>query len=163
MVFLLRQCLLAGRGAERVIDATTVVARTPDTATTIGDATFGVENRGVTKRKGALGYVFVDCHRVFKKLKESNLETHLLGLLRDVYSTYSKSLKNTGTAQKKDDAPVPVELWLYWLNAGVTRPLSLDEWHNHAVVLQKKVLLSRWKRNVVRSFVSWLRMRLERG
>ena len=75
---------------------------------------------------------------------------------------HSKSLKNTRTAKKKDDAPVPVELWMYWLNTGLTSPLSMDQWHTHAVVLQEMFLLLVWKRNMVRSFVSWLRMRLAR-
>ena len=44
-----------------------------------------------------------------------------------VYEIYPKTVVDGGTAMKKDNTPVPVELWLYWLNAGLSYSFSLEE------------------------------------
>ena len=44
-----------------------------------------------------------------------------------VYEIYLKTMVDGSTAMKKDNTPVLVELWLYWLNAGLGYSFSLEE------------------------------------
>ena len=89
-----------------------------------------------------------------------SLEGKLAYMSGKVYEMYPKSVAEGGTAKKKDDAPVPVELWLYWLNAGLSYSFSLEDWRKSVVVLQEKFLLLRWRRNVMKSFGVWMKERL---
>ena len=78
-----------------------------------------------------------------------SLEVQLAGMSGKVYDMYPKTVADGGTAKKKDDAPVPVELWLYWLNAGLGYSFSLKDSSKSVVVLQEKFLLLRWRRNLM--------------
>ena len=89
-----------------------------------------------------------------------SLEVKLSGMSGNVYEVYPKTVADGGTAKKKDDAPVPVELWLYWLNAGLSYSFSLEDWRKSVVVLQEKFLLLRWWRNLTKIFGVWVRERL---
>ena len=62
-------------------------------------------------------------------------------------------------SKKRDNAPVPVELWLYWLNARISIPLSFDECNSY-VTIKEIFLLTRWKRNLMRSYAVWLKEKL---
>ena len=67
-------------------------------------------------------------------------------------------------SKKRDNAPVPVELWLYWLNARISIPLSFDEWNSYVTIIQEIFMLTRWKRNLMCSYVVWLKEKLtDRG
>ena len=89
---------------------------------------------GVVKKRNMRSNKVVLSSPATKKLKKSNLETHLLGLSGNVYFIYPKISKNVGVDKKKDGDAVPVELWLYWLNAILTSLLSLDQLYIHVVV-----------------------------
>ena len=88
------------------------------------------------------GLVRVLDNRVSKRRKSDtsclnvSLEVKLSGMSGNVYEVYPKTVADGGTAKKKDDAPVPVELWLYWLNAGLGYSFSLKDSSKSVVVLQ---------------------------
>ena len=46
---------------------------------------------------------------------------------------------------------------MFWLNAGINDDITFDEWDKYVVVIQEKLLLVRWKRNLMRSWSSWFR------
>ena len=43
--------------------------------------------------------------------------------------------------QKRDDAPIPIVLWLYWLNRGLTSSITIGDWEESLVARQEKILL----------------------
>ena len=69
------------------------------------------------------------------------------------------SIASKVTDKKDDDAPVPVEFWLKWLNHGLSSKLSMSEWVTNITVIQERFLLLRWRRNVTKSFWACLRKR----
>ena len=46
---------------------------------------------------------------------------------------------------------------MFWVNAGIKNDITFDEWDKHVVVIQEKLLLVRWKRNLMRSWSSWFK------
>ena len=98
-----------------------------------------------------------DHNRVSKKICKrsfvnANIESRLLKCSGVVSTVCREDREEVQDAKKKDDAPVPVELWLYWLNAGIRTCLTLKEWNQHVTVIQEQFLLVIWKRNVARNF-----------
>ena len=53
------------------------------------------------------------------------------------------AIKEEGDSIERDNAPIPVELWLYWLNDGLQLELNLSQWQNYVVVLQEEFLVLR--------------------
>ena len=43
--------------------------------------------------------------------------------------------------KKRDDAPIPIVLWLYWLNRGLTSSITIGDWEESLVARQEKILL----------------------
>ena len=60
----------------------------------------------------------------------------LLVMSREVSEVYPKEVMVNIVSKKKDDSPVPFELRLYWLNAGLIFSLSVQQWRDHVVVIQ---------------------------
>ena len=56
---------------------------------------------------------------------------------------------------KDDNDVVPTYLWLRWLNDGDSKVITVEQWDNFISVLQDKLLLLRWRRNLTRSFWKW--------
>jgi len=47
-----------------------------------------------------------------------------------------KKLIQVNFSKKRDDAPFPIELWLFWLNAGIKDEKASDEWDKYVVIIQ---------------------------
>ena len=72
---------------------------------------------------------------------DSSIESSLLKCSGDVAAGCREDQEDNHDAKKKDEAPVPVELWLYWLNAGIRICLTLKQWNQHVIVIQEQFLL----------------------
>ena len=142
--FLLRRFLGGKRGTEGVVDRDKMVALTPSRKRGLV-----IEDDFVGKRRRRQSSCLDPC-----------LEAKLKTRSGKVYEAYPKPLMKEGIVKKKDDAPVPIELWLYWLDAGLDYSVSLDDWNKNVVILQEKFLLRRWRQNVLRSFVCWMKERV---
>ena len=109
--------------------------------------------RGIVKEKGVelisprkRGLVTDDviiCKRMRSQCSrlDASLEAKLKSMSGKVYEAHSKPLVEEGIAKKKDNAPVPVELWLYWLNAGLDYSFSLEELLHLNFIIQKCIIL----------------------
>ena len=91
-------------------------------------------------------------NRVENSRLNVSLEIRLNSMSGKIYEVYNKPVAKDSTAKKKDITPVPVELWLYWLNTHLSYSLSLEEWGRYVVILQEKFLLLHLMRNVMRIF-----------
>jgi len=70
-----------------------------------------------------------------------DVERGLLVISGKVSEVYPKEAIGNLVSKRKDDSLVPFELWLYWLNAGLTFSLSVQQWRDHVVIIQEKFLL----------------------
>ena len=69
----------------------------------------------------------------------------------------SSSAKDEDFKNKKDDeAEVPTELWVRWLNDDIRHKISKTDWDESIPVIQGQFLLPRWRRNLTRSFCQWM-------
>ena len=68
------------------------------------------------------------------------------------------SLTIEGNKSKKDgEAEIPTHLWLRWLNEGVSKIITMEEWNTFVPVVQETFLLLRWRRHVTSGFWEWFR------
>ena len=69
----------------------------------------------------------------------------LMRMSSKVSDVYLEKMFRDGNSKKKDDSPVPFEVWLYWLDTGLKYSLTLQQWRVYGVVVQEKFLLLWWK------------------
>ena len=93
---------------------------------------------------------------------EGDRDEKLILVSGKVSEFYSREMINGKTSRKKDDSLVSFKLWLYWLYVDLNHLLSLQQWREHVVDFQEMFLLVWWKKNIRKSFGSWLRKRLGR-
>ena len=67
-------------------------------------------------------------------------------------SSLSTADEEAKKSKKDDEAEVPTELWMRWLNEGIRHKISKSEWDEFIPVIQDRFLLLRWRRNLTRSF-----------
>ena len=111
--------------------------------------------------------VFVDCQdskrdKVSTSYFDEVFDRKLNGYSKDKDAICKVNLKYNSSSRKKDTAAVPIELWLYWLNAKTQVEITTDIWGKHVVVLQETFLLLRWIKNVLQCFGRWLSRRKSR-
>ena len=111
--------------------------------------------------------VFVDCQvnkrgKVSASYFDEVFDRKLIDYSKDKNAMCKVNLKYNSSSRKKDTAAVPIELWLYWLNAGTQVEITPEIWDKYVVVLQETFLLLRWRKNVLRCFGRWLSRRLSR-
>ena len=87
------------------------------------------------------------------------MESVLLQCSGDVLTVLRGNPDSDHAAKKRDDTHIPIAFQMYWLNAGICTGLTIKQWDQHAVVLQEKLLLGIWKRNMARSFGRQFRRR----
>ena len=104
-----------------------------------------------------------DAGRQVLNLKSSILKRYHLSLSGDLYALRFKKDENRVGAKKNYDDPVPTELSIYQLNVRIISPFSFKQWNTHVLILQETFLLGRWKRNLMRRFYSWLKMRMNKS
>ena len=90
------------------------------------------------------------------------LELKLLAMDGNLEELNSKVKSCDSVSKKRDDAPIPIVCWLYWLNSGLDYDISPVDWNKYVVVLQERFLLVWWKRNLVRGLCRWLKMKIGR-
>ena len=95
--------------------------------------------------------------KAFNSFHNKELEVKLKKLSGDMSVLRETKLTQVSVSRKRDDAPVPIELWLFWLNVGIKDGIYFDEWDKYVVIIQEKLLLVKWKRNLMRSWSSWFR------
>ena len=69
------------------------------------------------------------------------LELKLLAMDGNLEELNSKVKSCDSISKKRDDAPIPIVCWLYWLNGGLTYDISPADWNKYVVVLQERFLL----------------------
>ena len=90
------------------------------------------------------------------------LELKLLAMDGNLDELNSKVKSCDSVSKKRDDAPIPIVCWLYWLNSGLEYDISPSDWNKYVVVLQERFLLVWWKRNLVQGLCRWLNMKIKR-
>ena len=75
--------------------------------------------------------------KTFNSFHNEKLEVKLKKLSGDISVLREKKLIQVSVSKKRDDAPVPIELWLFWLNADIKDELAFDEWDKYVVIIQK--------------------------
>ena len=86
-----------------------------------------------------------------KQRKGSALEVY-------IEQSIDQAIKDQPKGSKKDDdTAVPTHLWLHWLNEGVSKVITVEQWDTFIPVLQEQFLLLRWRRNLTRSFWKWFK------
>ena len=108
-----------------------------------------------------------DCQDDAKRIKickifsNQAIESRLLTMSGDTSRLKDQLESSSLVSKKRDDAPIPIALWLYWLNGGLCNSITAVDWEESVVVIQEKFLLVRWKRILMRSFGKWLKLKLK--
>lgn len=63
----------------------------------------------------------------FNSFHNKELEVKLKKLSNDISTLREKKLTQVSVSKKRDDSPVPIELWLFWLNTSIKDELTFDE------------------------------------
>ena len=85
------------------------------------------------------------------------LELKLLLIDGNLDELNSKIQSCDSVSKKRDDVPIPIVYWLYWINGGMYRDIIPKDWNTFVDVLQERLLLVWWKYNLIRSFNKWLK------
>ena len=90
------------------------------------------------------------------------LEMKLLSMDGNLDELNSKVDSCNSVSKKRDDTPVPIDCWLYWLNSGLAHDTSPANRSKFVVIIQKRFQLVWSKRNLMRIFNKWLKLRIGR-
>ena len=86
------------------------------------------------------------------------LEIKLLSMDGNLDELNSKVDSCNSVSKERDDAPVPIDCWLYWLNGGLAHDTSPADRNKFVVIIQKRFQLVWSKRNLMRIFNKWLKL-----
>ena len=87
-------------------------------------------------------YIILSKNRFKRSVVDSDIESRLLQYSGDVSDVLRGDPDYRHDAKRRDDTPVPVELWMYWLNTGIRTCLTMKQWDQHVIVVQEIVFVS---------------------
>ena len=71
----------------------------------------------------------------FNSFHNEELEVKLKKLSGDISVLRETKLTQVSVSKKRDDAPVPIELWLFCLNSGIKDDITFDESDKYVVII----------------------------